>query len=422
MRIIRLFSYMVLAVSIPVLASGYDFSGQSRTYFQATESIDKTHIQPLYEYLDFKAEDFASIASQNVSFHFGGWARTDLADEAYGKKTNNDLQYAYLTIRKSTANTALDLGRLFIREGVASELVDGAYARTDFIRGVRVAAFGGVPVETNFDGRSGDAIYGGRISEEYPGLYRLGFSYLKERNHSTNFREEEGGDLWFRPVNWAELLGTSSFNVLTRTWMQHNYNLILGPFYNFSIRAEATHISYRDYFTGTTTSAFNFLTTGVIDPNEKLSTGGGELSYSFGKTGLAAEYKKYRYDFAGDAHYYGAKLMYSDPKNWGAGVSFHRMSGETGALRYNDYRAYTYIKFGKADITADLFNVSYDSEINGVKNAYSASLAAGYYIIEQGKLAADIEYAHNPYFDKEVKGFVKFVYNFGSPYGAKGGK
>src|SRR3989304_2145441 len=168
MRIIRVFSSMVLAVSIPALASGFDFSGQSRTYFQATESIDNRHILPLYEYLDFKVEDFASIASQNVSFHFGGWARTDIADEAYGKKTNNDLQYAYLTIRKSTANAALDLGRVFIREGVVSE--------------------------------------------------------LKERNSSTDFREEEGGDLWFRPVNWAELLGTSSYNVLSRAWMQHNYN------------------------------------------------------------------------------------------------------------------------------------------------------------------------------------------------------
>ena len=421
MRIIRVFSSMVLAVSIPALASGYDFSGQSRTYFQATESIDNRHILPLYEYLDFKVEDFASIASQNVSFHFGGWARTDLADEAYGKKTNNDLQYAYLTIRKSTANASLDLGRIFIREGVSSELVDGAYVRTDLIRGVRIAAYGGVPVDTNFDGRGGDAVYGGRISQEYPGLYRLGFSYLKERNDRTDFREEDGGDLWFRPVKWAELLGASSYNALTRAWMLHNYNLLLGPFYNFSLRAEATHVSYRDYFTGTTTSAFTFLT-GRINPDEKLSTGGGELSYSFGKTGLSAEYKEYRYDIAGDANYYGAKLMYSDPKNWGTGVSFHRMSGETDTLKYYDYRAYVYKKLGKADITADLFTVSYDVEISGVKNAYSASLAGGYYVMEQGRLAADIEYAHNPYYDKEVRGFVKFVYNFGSPYGAKGGK
>ncbi|OGW53867.1 MAG: hypothetical protein A2Z46_08340 [Nitrospirae bacterium RBG_19FT_COMBO_55_12] len=399
-----------------------DLSGQSKTYLQSREGVDSSKFLPFYEYFDFKAEDFASLASQNVSFHFGGWARTDLADESYGKKTNNDLQYAYLTIRKSTANTALDLGRLFIREGVVSELVDGAYARTDLVRGVRVAAFGGVPVETNFDGRSGDAVYGGRISEAYPGLYRLGFSYLKERNNRTDFREEEGGDLWFRPVNWAEVLGTSSYNALTRAWMQHNYNLLLGPFYNFSLRTEATRISYKDYFTGTTTSAFTFLPTGLIDLNEKLSTEGGELSYSFGKTGLSAEYKKYSYDIAGDANYYGAKLRYSDPKNWGTGVSFHRMSGETDTLKYYDYRAYAYKKLGKADITADLFAVSYDVEINGVKNAYSASLASGYYVIEKGRLSADIEYAHNPYYDKEVRGFVKFVYNFGSPYGAKRGK
>jgi hypothetical protein len=285
-----------------------------------------------------------------------------------------------------------------------------------------MAAYGGVPIETNFDGRSGDSLYGGRVSQGYSGLYRVGFSYLREKNNSTDFRKEEGVDLWFRPANKVEILGTSFYNALTSAWMYHDYSLTLGSADKVSLRTAVTYISYKDYFTGATTSAFTFVPGGPIDPNEKLSTAGGELSYSFGKAILSAEYKKYTYDIAGGADYYGAKFMYSDPKNWGTGISLHRMSGEADNLKYYEYRAYAYKKTAKADITADVFAVSYDAEISGVKNAYTAVLAGGYAVMERARLVADVEYAHNPYFDKEVKGLVKFVYNFGGSYGAKGGK
>ena len=419
MRVIPLFSIVLFAAAVPVLASAVEFSGLSRTYLQSRESADSKNLLPLHEYLDFRAED---VAFENVSFHFGGWARIDLADETLGRKTNNDLQYAYLNMRKNTGNGMLNIGRFFVREGVASELIDGAYARTDLRSGLGIAAYGGVPVETNFDGRSGDSLYGGRVSQGYSGLYRIGFSYLREKNNSADFRKEEGADLWFRPANKVEILGTSFYNALTSAWMQHNYSLTLGPVDKVSLRTEVMYISYKDYFTGTTTSAFTFGPGGPIDADEKLSTTGGELSYSFGKTILSAEYKKYRYDIAGGADYYGAKFKYSDPKNWGTGISFHRMSGETDNLKYSEYRAYAYKKIAKADITADVFAVSYDAEISGIKNAYTAVLAGGYSLMERARLVADIEYAHNPYFDKEVKGFVKFVYNFGGSYGAKGGR
>jgi hypothetical protein len=114
--------------------------------------------------------------------------------------------------------------------------------------------------------------------------------------------------------------------------------------------------------------------------------------------------------------------MHSDPKNWGAGISFHRMSGEADNLKYYEYRAYVYKKIAKADITADIIALSYDAEIIGMNNSYAAVLAGGYSVMERARLVADIEYAHNPYFDREVKGLVKFVYNFGGSHGAKGGR
>ena len=174
-----------LPVSVPLLAAflalsspsmAVDLSGQSRTYLQSREETDSSKLLPLFEYLDFKADN---VGSTNVSFHFGGWLRYDLKDDSTpDKNKNSDLQYAYLSIRADRADAVMNLGRVLVNEGVASEQVDGAYMRTDLKGGFGVAAFGGSPVETTFDDRSGDSVYGGRISHSVENVYRIGFSYL----------------------------------------------------------------------------------------------------------------------------------------------------------------------------------------------------------------------------------------------------
>jgi hypothetical protein len=286
-----------------------------------------------------------------------------------------------------------------VNEGVASEQVDGVFGRTDLLGGFTLAAFGGSPVETDFDTRTGDSAYGGRISQGLAEWYRIGFSYLLEKNGSDDFRKEEGLDLWFQPANKVELLGSSFYNALTSDWMKHTYFLTLGPFSILSLRTEFTEISYKDYFTSATTTAFKFDPT-IIDPNEKLSAIGEEVSFNLGKTTLSADYKKYSYDIAGDANYYGGKVTFAGAQNIGAGLSVHRMDGQTDQLKYYEYRLYGYKKFAKTDITVDLFTVAYDEEINGVKNAYSASLAGGYALSAGlARLAADVEHAKDPFFD-----------------------
>lgn len=400
-----------------------DLSGQSRTYLQSREEIDSSKLLPFFEYLDFKAED---VGSRNVSFHFGGWLRYDLRDDstpdnAQNKDKNSDLQYAYLSIKADRADAAMNLGRVLVNEGVASEQVDGAYVRTALMGGFGVAAFGGSPVETNFDDRSGDSVYGGRISHSVEDLYRIGLSYLKEKNNSTDFRKEEGVDLWFRPINKVELVGESFYNALTSEWMKQSYYLTLGQFSNFSFRTAYTEISYRDYFTSATTSAFKLDPT-IIDPNEKISTLGEEVSFNYGVVAVAADYRKYLYKIAGDANYYGGKLALSSSLKGGFGLAYHRMYGATDKLRYNEYRAYASTSFGMINVTADYLVVRYDEEINGVRNAYAAVLAGGYALTPKAKIGVDVDYEKNPNFNKDVRGLIKFVYNFDFVPTAKGGK
>jgi len=433
MKILRPSALVLSLFFLSSQASALEFTGQSNTYLQSRETADSTRLLPLYEYLNFKAEN---LGFESLSFHFGGWYRYDLENESFGTKSASDLQYAYLSYKADKGDSFLNLGRLYVNEGAASEIVDGGYGRINLKGGFTVAAFGGRPVSPQgtivspsggnpvppgSDVREDDTLYGGRVSQGSYGVYRIGISYLLEKNNGTDLRKEEGLDLWFRPATKVELSGKSLYNALNSDWAQHTYYLTLGPFSIISFRTIYTYISYLDYFTTATTTAFRFdPAINGIDPNEKLSTLGEEVEFNFGKVLLSADYKKYKYDIAGDAKYYGGKLTYAGSQNIGAGLAVHRMDGQTENFRYYEYRLYGYKKFEKIDITADLLTVSYDAEINGIKNAYSASLACGYALSANARLAADVEYLKDPFFDRDVRGLVKFVYNFDIQPGAKG--
>ncbi len=99
----------------------------------------------------------------------------------------------------------------------------------------------------------------------------------------------------------------------------------------------------------------------------------------------------------------------------------HKMDGKDDRLKYDEYRAYVYKKFGKADLTLDALDVKYEQAINGVKDAYSVSLAIGYDLTEKLKVGADVEYSKNPDFDKDVRAFLKAIYRFDVGYGARKG-
>ena len=304
-----------------------------------------------------------------------------------------------------------------VAEGVAAERVDGIYARTDLLANFGVSAFGGVPVETEIDLPGNNVIYGARLSHQVPGVYRIGVSALKEEKNKEDFRKEEGVDLWLSPVNKVELLGKSNYNIITKEWMEHNYVLVLGPFANLRLNTTASSINYKSYFTGATTAAF-FFQPGVIDPNEKVKILGEEVSYGVtGDLNVSVDYNAYDYEIAGNAKKIGGNIRYSVVKSGGAGLSVHKMDGGTDLLKYSEYRVYGYKKIGKADITLDALDVRYDVARNNVKDAYSVTLAASYEVLERLNLGADVEYAKNPDFNKDVRGFLKLIYQFDLGYG-----
>ena len=398
---------LCVLLSLPSGAGAVDISGQSRTYLQSRQDVEGTRYLPLYEYLNFSA---GNAPSEAVSFHFGGWYRYDLRNEAFGKKSTGDLQYAYLTVKRDTANSALSLGRILVNEGVISSQLDGLYARTDLRGGFRLAAYGGSPVETDGDTRSGDSVYGGRLSHGIMGIYTIGVSYLQEKNDRKDFRKESGVDLWLKPFNKLEVMGKSSYNDISSAWMLHQYTLLFGPFGDLRLSADASKVYYKEYFAATTTSAFTFPS---IDPNETVTTLGGSADYALtASLSAGIDFKNFDYTVANNtAKYYGARIAYASA-GLGAGLAAHRMDGPTERLQYDDLRVYMTKKLSRLDLTLDAVHVAFQQPISGESDAYTGSAAAGWSFSQSTRLVADVQYAKTPDYDKDVRGMLTLIYNF----------
>jgi hypothetical protein len=400
---------------MPGVSNAASLSGDSSTYLQSREQANGEKILGGYEYLDFAVKD---IGSETISFHTGGWLREDFQTEEFNKKSNSDLQYSYLSFKSKTDNTVVNLGRVMVFEGVAAERVDGIYARTDLKGGFGISAFGGSPVETNINAPGDNVIYGGRLSHQAGDVYKIGISALKEEKDSQDYRKEEGIDLWVHPMAKVDITGRSSYNDITKGWMEHTYVLMLGPFAKLRFDTTASWINYDDYFFRVTTNALS-PTTGLLPADEKVRILGEAASYqATDNVSIIADYKNFDYSLEGDANYYGGMVKYSVSGSGGAGLGYHRMQGATSRLRYDEYRVYGYKKLGKFDLTADILDVVYASPINGVKDSYSGSLAAQYDLAEAWKLGADVEYSHNPDFKSDTRGFLKLLYHFGEKGGA----
>ena len=420
MRSLSIAASLSLLVSLPFTASALDLSGQSRTYAQSRQGTDGTRYLPLYEYLSFRTE---APGANAVSFSFGGWYRYDLQNEAFGTKSTGDLQYAYVTLNRGTANASASLGRLWVNEGVAAAQIDGAYARTDLKGGVTVAAFGGSPVETAGDTRSGDSAYGGRISQGMSGIYTLGVSYLQEKNDGKDFRKEEGLDLWIRPFRKLDIMGTSFYNAESKNWMQHQYHATLGPFAWFRLNLDASKTWYKEYFASVNSSqsmlmsAFSFTST-YINPNEIVATTGGSIVLTAGGPfTVTADYRNYDYQvLSGSATSAGGSVAYA-ATGFSAGAALHRMNGPSSDLRYDEQRVYVFKKIAKADVTLDVLHVSYKQSVNGISDTYTGTAAAGYTLSPKARIVADVEYVTNPEVIRDVRGMLNVVYAFDAKLG-----
>lgn len=397
------------------------FKADSNSYLRLEEAKGDKTVAPFYEYLNLRTD--SDLGQGALTFSLGGWGRVDLGHKSADDRSDGTIQHGLVSYRGDSNNLSLRAGRQFIAEGVATERLDGVYLRGDLAGGFTAAAFVGSPVvtEPNFNFKGGDITYGSRIAYNYKDYSTLGVSVLRTNDGGERLRDEAGIDLWLHPLEKLDITGRSSYNRITSGWMEHAYSLSFGPMDKLNLYAELSSINYRDYFDHVTTSALS-LTNGILDPNEKMFLLGGSVEYAYtDNLRFSLDLKNYDYDIAGQANYYGGKASIVMPWEINAGFAIHRMDGETDKLKFDEYRIYAFKKMGKADLTADFFNVKYDNSLNGITNTYSIIAALGYDVTEKLKVSMDLDYGRTIDYDDRLGGLLKITYHYEKELGSKGG-
>lgn len=384
---------------------------KSNTRFQFREDARDNNFANLYQYVDL---DVHNMFDGRLSVYSSGWFSYDFDRVDNGDRENDELLYMYLTYSPFEDRRLLfSLGRHLIFGGVASEQIDGVSARWEILPVVGISAYGGVPVETDFDNRKSDYVAGGRAFFRVPQKAEIGFSYLKEGNDGSSYREELGVDVWVLPIKWLEVQGHSFWNAKTEGWMEHAYNMRVFPIERLTLSALVSHTNYHDAFSATTLSAFS---PDIVGDNEQLTKFGPSAEYRFTDwlSGVA-NYTRYEYDKEGSADFYGVTLRaHLSDNGLAAGASLHRMDGDTERLRYVKARAYATKTFLEAfEISLDTIILHYDESFSGRNTAYSSTGAFTYKFSDSLLASASIYYSRDPDFDHDIRAFLKFVYTFG---------
>jgi len=123
-------------------AANITYTGEFNTLLRMGKDVNKRELYPVYEQIRLQADKTLSDGSA-LSFQLGAWGRLDLADKSSSHDTEGDVQYALLSYQGAKNNLVINLGRQFVAEGVAAEILDGLYIRQDFKAGFGAAAYVG---------------------------------------------------------------------------------------------------------------------------------------------------------------------------------------------------------------------------------------------------------------------------------------
>jgi len=412
---------------LPAVSTAAETSVDSTTIVRIEQrdvsGSTKEDILPVTQFLGLDAD---KLGDGNLSLHFYGWGRYDLADKSFNDdRVAGSLTYGFLQYRFKEANADVKLGRFTTREGIVVEQLDGLSLRSDLPYGFGISAFSGATVHTrhlfgeNSDGK-GDALAGGRVNYRYKGMLELGLSGAYESKAPTlvNFTNGDhrlvGGDIWLSPHRMVSVMGHTSYNPETGQIAEHSYLLNLKPLKELQLSAEFNEQHDRSYF-----FAWTMFSGATLNPADKSRSIGTSASYAVSKAlELVADYKHYAREL-GSADRFGANLRQSFLDNsLRGGVAYHYLSASDGfaitgtpSASYHEARAYlmqdTKSYFGALDVVDYIFA----KKIFNEESAWEVIASAGYHFTPALALSGDFSYGRNPQFTEEVRGLIRLTYN-----------
>lgn len=419
---------VAISLLLPFLLTGTapaaDLTLSSKTYGLYYERElaggQKDRFIPLYEYL---STDAANLGGKPISFHFYGWGRVDLDKDSGSGNTSGEVGSIYLEYLHPEGNAQAKLGRFFLTEGSAMEIIDGAFVKATTPIGLGVSIYGGAPVEyTILNGtKGGSALYGGRVFFAKAGFAEIGASYLKENgSFQGKDRELYGGDLWLRVAGPVELTGQAMYNQSMKEMASQRYAVRVVPGATFDISAGYESYTYKGLFQTALAPQFVFPS---VDNNDKVQTFFGILDWAFvpGWTlEVAAKHIRHDNSDPGDAKRgeVGLRYSYNDKKDV-AGLSAAFVTADQAENEYQEYRGFASYSPSKLRVTLDALTQRYKEEINGKKNQYQVVGTVGYQVLAALQLSGNVTYTQSPSFQEDWAGLVRVAYDLGISTGGK---
>jgi len=402
---------LLLPAVLPAPCRAAEVNLSSKTYLLYFEREvtggDDQKFAPLYEYLSGSARELGGMP---LSFQFYGWGRIDLEDDTDGDGRAGEVASAFLQYIHPAGNAEMRLGRFFLTEGTAAEIMDGMFLKGRTPLGLGLSVFGGVPVEDSITTtETGDSIYGGRLFFSRKGVAEIGVTYLMEKgDFQGNDREMVGGDLWIRPGIPVELTGRASYNVSTSAMADQRYVLRIASIPRLDLALGYEEYKYKDLFQTALNPAFLSPTIDNTDEVQVLFVIA-DLQIAEGLT-VEAVGKSIRHDVSdpGDATRaeLGLRYVYNDHKDVG-GLSFAVVSADQDENEYQEYRAFATYSPGRWRFSLDALTHQYQKEINGINDAYQVVGSAGVQALPYLKFSGDVTYTRSPRFTDDYAGLLR---------------
>lgn len=410
---------LMIFLGLPGMAMAAEFHLQSDTLFRfferETGEGDERQAAPAYEYLRV---DAGSATEPGLSFHAYGWGRLDLADDDYFRDdAAGEILYGYLEYRAKEANFNARLGRQYLFEGVANEVLDGLRLSTDLGRYFTASVYGGQPAALDAEnGRDGDLLYGGRLGHRLAGWYDVGVSYKRVDNDDDLAEKMLGIDLGVYLPHGISLYGFSSRNLETDGWGEHAYELRF-KLAGIDIRPYYQQFRFEDQFGTGANGAYPFRF--LAETGEEIKVVGADATWSTGEAwDLGAKVKNYAYDRRDDdTRYYAALATWHASPSCSLGGEAGVMDGDASRDDYVLLRVYAFwdrlpqaLPLGF--LTGEVVWVGYREDIYGEDTSLFVSLGAGRRFLEDAlevRLSGD--YSRDPYFDHDVRGMLTVSYS-----------
>ncbi len=405
-----------ITLSTSAAAAEYDLNSRTYLYLYERDQVvgETQKFAPLYEYLSL---DVWEVGNPDLSFHFYGWGRLDLADESRGSSTNGNLSSAYLQYLHPRGNSLAKFGRFFLAEGTTTEVMDGLFVKGVTRSGFGAALYGGSPVENTITSSGGgDSLFGGRVFYVFPGVTEVGLGYFHENgDFQGENREELGGDLWLRFARSLDLTGRAVYNVVTESLASHRLALRLVPVRTVDLKIGTEGYKYKDLFQGVLNPAF---LPPAINPDDEVQNLFADLDWqASGILIVQAGIKSIHHleSDPGDAlrGEAGFRVNLKGAVNL-LGISAAVQTADQKQNEYQQFRGWLMGSVNRWKFSLDGLTWFYEQTSGGEDTTVQIVGSAGYQISPAFALSGDLRYTQSPQFKEDVALFLRADLQLGS--------